>query len=107
VPLAFVWTDPAVNGMAGAFLVATFYVNGATFLGLAALAARRGIETTAQGLKSLYYSNGLLEGTETIAFFVALCLWPAAFASLAWGFGLLCLLTAGLRLAGARALLRG
>lgn len=94
IPLAFVLRDPAANGVAGAFLLASFYVNGASFLGFAILAEKRGMETRAQGEKSLYYSAGLLEGTETIAFFIALILWPAAFAPLAWGFGALCLVTA-------------
>lgn len=102
VPLAFVLADPAGNGAAGAFLLAAFYVNGTSFLGFAILAEKRGMTTAAQGLKSLYFSNGLLEGAETILFFVALCLLPALFAPLAWGFGALCFLTAGLRVAAAR-----
>jgi phosphatidylglycerophosphate synthase len=102
VPLAFVIHNPEANAIAGAVLLTSFYFNGASFLGYAALAAKRGIETRAQGIKSLYFSNGLLEGTETIAFFVALCLWPHAFAMLAYVFGTLCFLTAILRLCGAR-----
>jgi phosphatidylglycerophosphate synthase len=102
VPLAFVLHDPAGNGAAGAFLLASFYFNGTSFLGYAILAEKRGLETRAQGVKSLYFSNGLLEGGETIAFFVALCLAPSLFAPLAWGFGALCYLTAVLRLLGAR-----
>jgi phosphatidylglycerophosphate synthase len=102
VPLAFVLSDPVGNGSAGAFLLAAFYVNGTSFLGFAILAEKRGMTTAAQGLKSLYFSNGLLEGTETILFFVALCLLPALFEPLAWGFGALCFLTAGLRVAAAR-----
>ena len=47
---------------------------------------------------------GLLEGTETIAFFVLLCLLPAWFAPLAWGFGALCLYTAIARVLHARTL---
>src|SRR6056297_707684 len=35
VPLAFVFLDPAENGLAGAFLLAAFYVNGTSFLGYA------------------------------------------------------------------------
>ena len=102
VPLAFALADPAANGTAAAVLLAAFYVNGTSFLGFAILAEKRGMTTTAQGLKSLYFSNGLLEGTETILFFVALCLFPAFFAPLAWGFAALCVLTAGLRVAAAR-----
>ena len=94
IPLAFVLRDPAANGVAGAFVLTSFYVNGASFLGFAILAEKRGLETRAQGEKSLYYSVGLLEGTETILFFVALILWPAAFVPLATGFGVLCFATA-------------
>lgn len=96
VPLAFVLRDGA-NGAAGAFLLAAFYVNGTSFLGYAILAEKRGMQTAAQGEKTLYYSAGLLEGTETVAFFVVLCLFPTAFVPLAWGFGALCLVTAGAR----------
>ncbi len=94
VPLAFVIRDPGANGVAGAFLLCSFYVNGATFLGYAILAAKRGMETAGRGEKSLYFTAGLLEGTETIAFFAALCLWPQLFAPLAWAFGALCFVTA-------------
>lgn len=102
LPLGFVLADPATNGASGAFLIATFYVNGATFLGFAVLAEKRGIQTRAQGVKSLYYSAGLLEGTETIAFFVFICLWPEAFVPAAWVFGTLCLVTAAARVLLAR-----
>lgn len=103
VPLAFVIRDPAVNGVAGAFLLASFYVNGATFLGFAIMAEKRGMKTAAQGEKSLYYAAGLLEGTETIVFFVILCLLPGLFAPLAWIFGALCLFTALARVLLAKA----
>ena len=107
VPLAFVLHDPAQNGTAGAFLLATFYVNGTTFLGYAVLAEKRGLSTAAQGIKNLFYSRGLLEGTETIAMFLALCLWPSAFPALAWIFGVLCLVTAGQRVMIAARVFKG
>jgi phosphatidylglycerophosphate synthase len=94
IPLAFVLRDPMANGAAGAFLLATFYVNGATFLGYAALAARHGLETTGRGEKSLYFTAGLMEGTETILCFLVVALWPASFVAVAWVFGALCLVTA-------------
>lgn len=102
IPFAFVVMDPTANAIAGAWLLASFYFNGTSFLGYAILAEKRGIETNAQGVKSLYYSNGLLEGTETIIFFVLLCLFPSYFAVLAWIFGALCFATATLRLYAAR-----
>lgn len=98
IPLAFVLRDPAANGALGAILLASFYVNGATFLGYAILAQKHGLESRAQGEKSLYYSAGLIEGSETIAFFAAICIWPAAFIPLAGVFAALCLLTAFARI---------
>jgi phosphatidylglycerophosphate synthase len=80
VPLAFVLHDPAANGVAGAALLAAFYVNGASFLGFALLAEKRRLTTDRQCVKNLYYSGGLLKGTETILFFVLLCLIPGWFA---------------------------
>ncbi len=58
--------------------------------------------TEAQGQKSLYYSNGILEGTETIIFFVLLCLMPTYFVLLAWVFGAPCFATATLRIYAAK-----
>jgi hypothetical protein len=55
-----------------------------------------------RGGKSLYFTAGLLEGSETIAFFAVICLWPSLFAPLSWGFGALCLITAAARVALAR-----
>ena len=102
VPVGFVVLNPTDNAIAGAVLLLSFYFNAASFLGFAILAEKRGMETSAQGSKSLYYSNGLLEGTETILFFVALCLMPWAFAPLAWVFAILCFATAALRIWAAR-----
>jgi len=102
IPLAFVLRDPGTNGAAGAFLLLSFYINGATFLGYAVLAAKRGMETAGRGEKSLYFTAGLLEGTETILFFLLIVLWPASFAVAAWAFGILCLITALARVILAR-----
>ncbi|MEJ6396392.1 CDP-alcohol phosphatidyltransferase family protein [Yoonia sp. 208BN28-4] len=102
IPMAFVWLDPALNGAAGAWLLCAFYFNGSTFLGYAILAEKKKMQTSAQGVKSLYYSNGILEGAETIAFFVAICLFSQYFAPLAWVFGALCFATGALRLYAAR-----
>jgi phosphatidylglycerophosphate synthase len=106
VPLAFVLADPAANGAAGAFLLASFYFNGASFLGFAVMAEKRGLMTSVQGVKSLYFSDGLLEGTETILFFILLCLLPLWFAPMAWLFGGLCFLTGVIRVTAARRLFR-
>ncbi|WP_071795706.1 CDP-alcohol phosphatidyltransferase family protein [Natronohydrobacter thiooxidans] len=97
IPLAFIALDPAAHGVAGAFLLLSFYVNAGSFLGFSVLAEKKQMRSEAHGVKSLYFTGGLLEGTETIAFFLLLCLLPGWFAALAWGFGALCLITAGAR----------
>jgi len=94
VPLAFVLVDPTSNGAAGAFLLTSFYVNGTSFLGFAILAEKHRLRSDVRGTKSLYFTGGLLEGTETVGFFVLLCLTPQLFAPLAWIFGALCFVTA-------------
>lgn len=99
IPLGFVVANPAEHAMAGAFLLASFYLNGATFLGFAILAAKRGMDTQSRGAKSLYFTAGLMEGTETIFFFLVMVLWPSTFVPLAWVFGGLCLVTAAARIA--------
>lgn len=93
VPLAFVILDPS-NGLAAAFLLFSFYVNGATFLGFAVLAEKREMKTDERGVKTLYFTGGLLEGAETIGLFVLFCLVPGWFVPLAFVFGGLCLVTA-------------
>jgi phosphatidylglycerophosphate synthase len=93
VPLAFALRDPAANALPSAALLAAFYANGASFLAFAAIAARRGEETQARGVKSLYFTTGLMEGTETILFFAAFILWPGWYTPLAYLFAALCGLT--------------
>jgi phosphatidylglycerophosphate synthase len=48
--------------------------------------------------KSFYFVGGLTEGGETLAAFVAMCLWPQHFATIAWVFAALCIATALTRL---------
>jgi phosphatidylglycerophosphate synthase len=101
VPLAFAWQSPGANALPAAALLASFLLTAASFLGFATLAAKRGLTSSAQGRKSFYYSRGLIEGTETIAAFAAMLLWPAWFAPIAWALAALCVLTALLRTLGA------
>ena len=89
------------NGLAAAFLLLAFIGTGGSFLAFAAMAARRKIETRSRGPKSLYYLGGLTEGTETIAFFVACCIFPGAFAPLAWIFAAACWITTATRVLSA------
>lgn len=94
VPLGFALAEPQANAPAAAALLASFLLTGSSFLAFAALAARRNRELPPSREKSFFYSRGLMEGTETIAFFAAMTLWPQHFARMAWVFSALCVLTA-------------
>src|SRR5262245_41616413 len=60
-------------------LLATFIGTASSFLGWAIIAAKRGLVSTTHGEKSFLYSVGLIEGTETVLFFAAMCIWPEAY----------------------------
>ena len=102
IPAAFVVADPATNGIAGAALLLSFYFNGATFLAYSTLAERHGLETAQRGEKSIYFTTGLAEATETLVVFVLFCLFPAWFPALAFAFAAACFYTAVSRIVLAR-----
>jgi phosphatidylglycerophosphate synthase len=107
IVFAFALADPARNALAAAFLLFAFMGTGSSFLAFAIMAAKRSLTTERSGRKSLYYLGGLTEGTETILFLAAFCLWPAQFPVLALAFGCLCWLTTAARIAAGFELLRG
>ncbi|NBN78815.1 CDP-alcohol phosphatidyltransferase family protein [Microvirga tunisiensis] len=106
IPLAFALRDPDGTALAAAVLLFSFYANGAAFLTFAIMAERRRLQTSRQGLKSLYYLGGLAEGAETIAVFALMCVLPQHVALIAYGFAALCLVSAVARMATALVLLR-
>ena len=89
-----------------AFLIFSFVGTGSTFLAYAVMAAKRDIETPDRGRKSFFYLGGLTEGTETIAVFIFMVLWPQHFAITAAAFGTLCWLTTAFRVSEAIRVLR-
>lgn len=102
IPLGFAIADPGANAIAAGILLVAFYFNGASFLGYAVLAERHGLNTDRSGEKTLFYADGLMEGTETIAFFIAFCIWPQHFIWLALTFAVATFYTAGARVYRAR-----
>jgi phosphatidylglycerophosphate synthase len=100
VVLGFALAQPA-NALWAALLLTGFMGTSASFLAWAAVAAKRGDSTAVRGRKSIYYSAGLVEGTETVLFFVLMCLWPAGFAWIAIVFAALCVWTTAARLVAA------
>lgn len=99
VPLAFAWCDPPRNALAAATLLAAFIGTGVSFLAFAIMAEKRGEKSTAYPAKSFYYLGGLTEGSETVACFVAMCLWQHHFTTIAYVYAALCTVTTLTRLA--------
>src|SRR6516164_1144999 len=79
IPLAFAVYDPSSNAFSAALLLASFLANGSVFLAFAILAEKRALVFDFRGSRSIYYLGGIAEGSETIAFFAAFCLFPSAF----------------------------
>ncbi|WP_420565779.1 CDP-alcohol phosphatidyltransferase family protein [Thalassobaculum sp.] len=107
IVLDFIFYSAVVFGVAlgqpdeavfAAFLIFSFIGTGASFLAYAIIAAKRGVTSEARGRKSIFYLGGLTEGAETIACFVAICLFPAWFPWIAGVFGAMCWLTTASRI---------
>jgi hypothetical protein len=55
VPLAFAIWSPYTNALPAALLLSSFVANGSAFLAFSVMAERRGMMTTRQGQKTIYY----------------------------------------------------
>lgn len=98
IPLAFALADPGANALAAAVLLTAFIGTSSSFLAFAAFASKRGMASLDWPDKSIYFLGGLTEATETLALFMAMCLWPQHFAPLAYGFAALCAITTASRI---------
>jgi phosphatidylglycerophosphate synthase len=98
IPLAFAFADPAQNALPAAVLLAAFIGTASSFLAFAIVAEKHRLESTAFPDKSFYFLGGLTEATETLIAFAAMCLWPAAFPLIAYGFAVLCGITIAMRI---------
>lgn len=92
IPLGF-GVMAGENTLPALVLVASFVLTGVSFLAFAVIAAERGARSEAHGKKSFFYSTGLAEGTETIAVFIIMCVFPAWFGIIAYAYAGLCVLT--------------
>jgi len=93
-PLGFALMNPSENALPAAVLIASFVGTGASFLAFSSQAEKRQLERPQFAYKRLYYLDGLAEGTETIACFALMCLFPQSFAIIAWLFAIICVVTA-------------
>ena len=100
IPLGFALADPTTNALPAAVLLTVFIGTGSSFLAFAIPAEKLSLPRPQFANKSFYFLNGLTEGTETIAFFVAFCLWPAYFPELAYSFAFLGAITILTRIHG-------
>ena len=97
VVVGFALADPDRNALAAAVLIFSFVGTGSSFLGFAAMTEKQGRSPEVSTAKSIHYQEGLTEGTETIAFYVAVCLFPHAFPWLALLFAGACGVTTAIR----------
>lgn len=93
IPLAFALGAPP-NALPAAALLAGFLLTAVSHLAFAVHAEKRGLSTESQGKKSFFFADGLAEGTETIAVFAAMCIWPQFFPQLAYGYAIICVFSA-------------
>lgn len=98
IPLAFALAEPAANALPAAVLLTTFIGTGSSFLAFAIVAAQRKMSSLNFPDKGFYFLGGLTEATETLIAFAAMCLWPAWFPQIAYGFAVLCAITTVLRI---------
>jgi phosphatidylglycerophosphate synthase len=94
IPLGFAFADPQNNAIPAATLLFVFYINGASFLAYAIMAEKRKLLSTVRGEKSLFYTTGFVEATETIIVFILACVRADWFPALAWTFAAACGYTA-------------
>ncbi len=92
IPLGFAVFSPHENALSTAFLLAAFYVNGASFLAEAVITEKYNLRVD-QTDKGFFYSSGLIEGFETICFFIFICFFPNLYSNAAYIFFVLTLFT--------------
>ena len=92
IPLGFAVFSPYENALPTAFLLGAFYVNGSSFLTEAIIVEKYNIEIENRD-KGFFYSFGLIEGFETICFFLFICCFPNLYGGAAYVFFGLTVLT--------------
>jgi phosphatidylglycerophosphate synthase len=78
-------------------LLAAYLLNNVALLSFASLVEKRGLAFGDE--RSLRFTSGLTEGTETIIAYILFCLLPQHAAAVAWTFGAMVMITVGQRVA--------
>ncbi len=86
IPVALVAVSPTpARAVAGMVLLATFFVNAASWMYLAAILEQRREGAQSRGeLTSITMPSGLVAGTETVVFYTLFLVWPARQIELFW-----------------------
>ncbi len=96
IPIALVFANPsAIDWLCAALLLATFYINAASWMFLSAVLKKR---TSQKTHTSIVMPTGIIEGTETIIFYVAFMLLPSAFVGLSLVMSILVIATIAQRI---------
>ena len=96
LPLGFIFFDKN-NFLSMSFLLTSFIGTCSTFLTTAWIFEKKKIQIDKLSKKSFYYSEGFIEGTETIFLFILMFIFYEVATFIAWIFGVLCFITALLR----------
>ena len=97
VPLGFALYLPVENAVPTLFLLVSFCLNSSSFLARAIIVEKYNLNEDKRG-KGFFYSYGIVEGFETMIFFLLFCLLPNHYATLAYLFCFFTLLTHFLRI---------
>ncbi len=101
--IAVAIAEPAAR-LACLALLGAYYVSGTALLALSSLLERRAMAGTDE--RSLRFTGGLAEGTETIVVYLLFCLLPEHSTAIAWAFTVAVAITAGQRIWFGVAILR-
>ena len=103
IPIALVIGQPSpATYLSLSFLLASFYINAASWMYLAAILEKRKQGANAKGeLTTVTMPAGLIGGAETVIFFSLFIIWPQQLVPLFVLMGVLVLFTTGQRLAWA------
>ena len=104
IPFGFILFDEK-NYLSMSFLLLSFMGTCATFLTTAWIFEKKKMELKITSEKSFHYSNGLIEGTETIIFFSLMFLFNQIASLVAWIFAILCIFTSVMRVINVRKVL--
>lgn len=100
IPFAFALADPS-RALAACFFIFAFTVSAATFLSYMRFAAKRGVDVKFDGVKGVSHLAGVTDGAEAFIAFAIACVHPEWFSVVAYVFGIICFLSAGIRFAAA------